>query len=61
MFTSNCRRCSLSQKLTSYVLNVSKSCTLCHLGQTQLDFLVKSGHFCNFSNYMRVLFVILSV
>ncbi|KAJ0811345.1 hypothetical protein HanPSC8_Chr17g0749681 [Helianthus annuus] len=27
MFTSNCRRCPLAQKLTSYVLNVSKSCT----------------------------------
>ncbi|MFS7969826.1 hypothetical protein Hanom_Chr09g00813731 [Helianthus anomalus] len=28
MFTPNCRRCPLAQKLTSYVLNVSKSCTL---------------------------------
>ncbi|MFS7979356.1 hypothetical protein Hanom_Chr10g00926391 [Helianthus anomalus] len=44
MFTSNCRRCSLAQKLTSNVLNVSKSCMLCPLGQTQLDFLVKYGH-----------------
>ncbi|MFS7972701.1 hypothetical protein Hanom_Chr09g00847871 [Helianthus anomalus] len=55
MFTSNCRRYPLAQKLTSYVLNVSKSCTLCPLGQTQLDFIVKSGNFCNFSKYMRVL------
>ncbi|MFS7907178.1 putative calcium/calmodulin-dependent protein kinase [Helianthus anomalus] len=29
-------------KLTSFILNVSKSCTLCPLCQTQLDFLVKS-------------------
>ncbi|MFS7948134.1 hypothetical protein Hanom_Chr06g00556391 [Helianthus anomalus] len=44
MFTPNCRRCPLAQKLTSSVLNVSKSYTLCPLGQTQLDFFVKSGH-----------------
>ncbi|MFS7932086.1 hypothetical protein Hanom_Chr04g00363681 [Helianthus anomalus] len=44
MFTPNCRRCLLAQKLTSFVLNVSKSCTLCPLGQPQLYFLVKSGH-----------------
>ncbi|MFS7935700.1 hypothetical protein Hanom_Chr05g00406641 [Helianthus anomalus] len=37
-------RCPLAQKLTSFVLNVPKSCTLCSLGQTQLDFLVKFGH-----------------
>ncbi|MFS8010649.1 hypothetical protein Hanom_Chr14g01299531 [Helianthus anomalus] len=43
-FTSNFRRCSLSQNLTGAVLYVSKSCTFCPLGQTQLDFLVKSGH-----------------
>ncbi|MFS7951413.1 hypothetical protein Hanom_Chr07g00594841 [Helianthus anomalus] len=41
MFTPNCRRCPLAQKLTSSVLNVSKSCTLCPLGQTQLNFFVK--------------------
>ncbi|MFS7927477.1 hypothetical protein Hanom_Chr04g00309551 [Helianthus anomalus] len=44
IFTPNCRRCPLAQKLTSSVLNVSKSCTLCPLSQTQLDFFVKSGH-----------------
>ncbi|MFS7970277.1 hypothetical protein Hanom_Chr09g00819131 [Helianthus anomalus] len=44
MFTPNYRRCPLAQKLTSFVLNVLKSCTLYHLGQTQLDFLVKSTH-----------------
>ncbi|MFS8021267.1 hypothetical protein Hanom_Chr16g01425431 [Helianthus anomalus] len=44
MFTPNCRRCHLAQKLTSFVLNVAKSCTLCPLGQTQLIFLVKSDH-----------------
>ncbi|MFS7940746.1 hypothetical protein Hanom_Chr05g00468041 [Helianthus anomalus] len=44
MFTSNCRRCPLAQKFTSFILNISKSCMLCPLGQTQLEFLVKSGH-----------------
>ncbi|MFS8001344.1 hypothetical protein Hanom_Chr13g01189261 [Helianthus anomalus] len=44
MFTSNCRRCPLAQKFTSFVLNVPKSCTLCPLAQTQLDFLVNFGH-----------------
>ncbi|MFS7990476.1 hypothetical protein Hanom_Chr11g01059291 [Helianthus anomalus] len=44
MFTPNCRRYPLSLKLTGFVLYVTKSCTLCPLGQTQLDFLVKSGH-----------------
>ncbi|MFS7993575.1 hypothetical protein Hanom_Chr12g01095741 [Helianthus anomalus] len=44
MFTPNCRRCPLAQKLTSYVLNVSKSCTLYPLALTQLIFLVKYGH-----------------
>ncbi|MFS8030131.1 hypothetical protein Hanom_Chr17g01530491 [Helianthus anomalus] len=55
MFTSNCRRCPLAQKLTSFVLYVSKYCTTCPLGQTQLDFLVKfdhvpctCGYFCHF-------------
>ncbi|MFS7973938.1 hypothetical protein Hanom_Chr09g00862561 [Helianthus anomalus] len=44
MFTSNCRRCSLAQKLASFVLNVPKSCTLYPLDQTQLNFLVKFDH-----------------
>ncbi|MFS7931673.1 hypothetical protein Hanom_Chr04g00358711 [Helianthus anomalus] len=45
MFTPNCRHCPLPQKLTSFILNVLKSCTLCLLGQTQLDFfLVKSDY-----------------
>ncbi|MFS8021831.1 hypothetical protein Hanom_Chr16g01432111 [Helianthus anomalus] len=44
MFTPNCRRCSFGQKFTGGVLNLSKSCTLCHLGQTQLEVLVKSDH-----------------
>ncbi|MFS7922716.1 hypothetical protein Hanom_Chr03g00252271 [Helianthus anomalus] len=43
-FTPNYRRYPLAQKLTSFVLNVLKSCTLCPLSQTQLDSLVKSGH-----------------
>ncbi|MFS7941552.1 hypothetical protein Hanom_Chr06g00477641 [Helianthus anomalus] len=55
MFIPNFRRCLLPLKLMSFVLNVSKSYTLCFLGQTQLIFFVKSdhvqgtlGHFCNF-------------
>ncbi|MFS7913725.1 hypothetical protein Hanom_Chr02g00145081 [Helianthus anomalus] len=39
MFVSNFRRCPLSLKLISFVLNVSKFCTLCHLGQTHLFFI----------------------
>ncbi|MFS7966278.1 hypothetical protein Hanom_Chr09g00771941 [Helianthus anomalus] len=31
MFASNCRRCHLLLNLTIFVLNVSKSCTLCPL------------------------------
>ncbi|MFS8006990.1 hypothetical protein Hanom_Chr14g01255691 [Helianthus anomalus] len=54
MFTPNCRRCPLAQKFTSFVFNVSKSCTLCPLSQTQLNFLVKSGYFCNFSRQIRI-------
>ncbi|MFS8015393.1 hypothetical protein Hanom_Chr15g01355881 [Helianthus anomalus] len=41
MYVSNCRRCPLSLKLMSFVLNVCKSCTLCPLWQTQLYFSVK--------------------
>ncbi|MFS7968835.1 hypothetical protein Hanom_Chr09g00802191 [Helianthus anomalus] len=44
MFTSFCKRCPLAQKVTNFVLNVPKSCTLRPLCQTQLNFLVKSGH-----------------
>ncbi|MFS8020896.1 hypothetical protein Hanom_Chr16g01421141 [Helianthus anomalus] len=44
MYVPNCRHCPLSLKLMSFVLNVCKSCTLCPLVQTQLDFLVKSDH-----------------
>ncbi|MFS7901369.1 hypothetical protein Hanom_Chr00s200915g01837881 [Helianthus anomalus] len=44
MFVSNFRCCPLPLKLTGFVLNVPKSCKLCPLGQTQLDFFVKSGH-----------------
>ncbi|MFS8005979.1 hypothetical protein Hanom_Chr13g01243821 [Helianthus anomalus] len=38
MFTPNCRRCPLSLKLTGFVLNVSKSCTMCPLSLTQFIF-----------------------
>ncbi|MFS7900989.1 hypothetical protein Hanom_Chr00s158319g01824391 [Helianthus anomalus] len=44
MFVQNCRRCPLSLKLMSFVLNICKSCALCPLGQTQLYFSVKRGH-----------------
>ncbi|MFS7967607.1 hypothetical protein Hanom_Chr09g00787681 [Helianthus anomalus] len=44
MFVPNFRRCPLPLKLMTFVLNVRKSCTLCPLSQTQLDFLVKFGH-----------------
>ncbi|MFS7928144.1 hypothetical protein Hanom_Chr04g00317361 [Helianthus anomalus] len=38
MFTPNCRRCPLSLKLTRFVLNVSKSCTIYPLTLTQFIF-----------------------
>ncbi|MFS7956994.1 hypothetical protein Hanom_Chr07g00661181 [Helianthus anomalus] len=44
MFVPNFRRYPLSLKLMSFVLNVSKSCMLCPLGQTQLEFTVKLCH-----------------
>ncbi|MFS7974921.1 hypothetical protein Hanom_Chr10g00874461 [Helianthus anomalus] len=40
MFVPNFRRCPLPLILMSFVLNVSKSCTLCPLRQTQLIFLL---------------------
>ncbi|MFS7963650.1 hypothetical protein Hanom_Chr08g00740861 [Helianthus anomalus] len=51
MFTSNFRRYPFGQKFTGGVLYLSKSCTFCPLGQTHLDFLVKSSH----ARHMRVL------
>ncbi|MFS7903835.1 hypothetical protein Hanom_Chr01g00028811 [Helianthus anomalus] len=47
MFVPNCRRYHLPLNLTSFVLNVSKSCTLCPLPLTQSDFFfffVKYGY-----------------
>ncbi|MFS7921920.1 hypothetical protein Hanom_Chr03g00242581 [Helianthus anomalus] len=47
MFTSNCRRYPLPLKLMSFVLNVSKSCTVCPFSLTQFFFFfffVKSGY-----------------
>ncbi|MFS7914389.1 hypothetical protein Hanom_Chr02g00152781 [Helianthus anomalus] len=45
MFVPNFRRCPLPLKLMSFVLNVSKSCTFCPLGQTQFFFFfVKTDH-----------------
>ncbi|MFS8033581.1 hypothetical protein Hanom_Chr17g01571261 [Helianthus anomalus] len=56
MYLPNCRRCPLTLKLIGLVLNVSKSCKLCPLGQTQLVILVKISHvsstcgrFCHFA------------
>ncbi|MFS7919939.1 hypothetical protein Hanom_Chr03g00218531 [Helianthus anomalus] len=51
MFTSNCRRCPLAQKLTSFVLNVPKSCTLCPLSLTQL---ISNIKFKSCGRHMRV-------
>ncbi|MFS8025384.1 hypothetical protein Hanom_Chr16g01474311 [Helianthus anomalus] len=44
MLTPFIMRCHLARKLTSFVLNVLKSCTLCALALTQFDFLVKYDH-----------------
>ncbi|MFS7913803.1 hypothetical protein Hanom_Chr02g00146011 [Helianthus anomalus] len=44
MFTSNCRCCPFGQKFTGGVLNLSKSCTFCPLGQTWLEISVKNCH-----------------
>ncbi|MFS7940705.1 hypothetical protein Hanom_Chr05g00467551 [Helianthus anomalus] len=38
MFFPNFRRYPLPLKLMSFVLNVSKSCTMCHLSLTQFIF-----------------------
>ncbi|MFS7973271.1 hypothetical protein Hanom_Chr09g00854681 [Helianthus anomalus] len=44
MFVPNFRCCPLPLILMSFVLNVSKFCTFCPLGQTQLIFFVNTGH-----------------
>ncbi|MFS7964466.1 hypothetical protein Hanom_Chr08g00750711 [Helianthus anomalus] len=44
IFTPNFRRCPLSLKLMTFVLNVSKSCKLCPLTLTQLIIFAKSDH-----------------
>ncbi|MFS8021629.1 hypothetical protein Hanom_Chr16g01429671 [Helianthus anomalus] len=41
IYVSNCRRCPLSLKLTSFILNVLKSYMLCPLALTQLLLIVK--------------------
>ncbi|MFS7994942.1 hypothetical protein Hanom_Chr12g01112051 [Helianthus anomalus] len=38
IFVPNFKRCSLSLKLMIFILNVLKSCMLCSLTLTQLDF-----------------------
>ncbi|MFS7939070.1 hypothetical protein Hanom_Chr05g00447321 [Helianthus anomalus] len=53
MFVPNFRRYPLPLKLMSFVLNVSKSYTLCPLRQTQLIFfllnLITQGYFSLFT------------
>ncbi|MFS7953329.1 putative GDP dissociation inhibitor, FAD/NAD(P)-binding domain superfamily [Helianthus anomalus] len=44
MFVPNCRWCPLRLNLTSFVSNITKSCTLGPLALTQSKFLVKYGH-----------------
>ncbi|MFS7900546.1 hypothetical protein Hanom_Chr02g00167801 [Helianthus anomalus] len=44
MFISNFKQCPLPSKLTSFGFNVTKSYTLCPLGQTQLEFSVMLCH-----------------
>ncbi|MFS7938576.1 hypothetical protein Hanom_Chr05g00441381 [Helianthus anomalus] len=44
MFTSNCRRRPFGKKFTRGVLNLSKSCTFCPLGQIWLEISVKNFH-----------------
>ncbi|MFS7961902.1 hypothetical protein Hanom_Chr08g00720431 [Helianthus anomalus] len=46
MFVPNFRHCPLPLKLMSFVLNISKSCTLCPLGQTQLIFFLLNLIMC---------------
>ncbi|MFS8001591.1 hypothetical protein Hanom_Chr13g01192151 [Helianthus anomalus] len=57
MFVPNCRCRPFPLNLTSFVLNVSKSCTLCSLALMQLVFFVKYGHvsctlgyFCHYTS-----------
>ncbi|MFS8022778.1 hypothetical protein Hanom_Chr16g01443471 [Helianthus anomalus] len=56
MFVLNFRRCPLPLKLTCLVLNVSKSCTLCPLGQTQLFFFLLNQIMCEAHEGILVLF-----
>ncbi|MFS7972917.1 hypothetical protein Hanom_Chr09g00850471 [Helianthus anomalus] len=44
MLTPNCKWCPLPLKLTLFVLYVTKSCMLCPLSVTQLDFMVKNSN-----------------
>ncbi|MFS7928930.1 hypothetical protein Hanom_Chr04g00326561 [Helianthus anomalus] len=46
MFVPNFRRCPLPLKLMTFVLNVSKSCTLCPLRQTHLIFFLLNLIMC---------------
>ncbi|MFS7952128.1 hypothetical protein Hanom_Chr07g00603281 [Helianthus anomalus] len=55
MFTPKYRQCPLSLKLTSFILNVSKSCTLCPLSLTQIIFwlnLITQGYFSLFTLFI---------
>ncbi|MFS7938389.1 hypothetical protein Hanom_Chr05g00439121 [Helianthus anomalus] len=46
MFVPNFRRCPLPLKLTSFVLDVSKSCMLCPLSLTQFIFFLLNLVMC---------------
>ncbi|MFS8021030.1 hypothetical protein Hanom_Chr16g01422681 [Helianthus anomalus] len=46
MFVPNCRKCPLPLSLTSFILNVSKSCTLRPLSLTQSVFFLLNRVMC---------------
>ncbi|MFS7938005.1 hypothetical protein Hanom_Chr05g00434461 [Helianthus anomalus] len=54
-----CTRCPLAQNFTSYVLNVSKSCTVCPLSLTQLKFfwlsMITQGYFSLFTRLFNII------
>ncbi|MFS7938796.1 hypothetical protein Hanom_Chr05g00443961 [Helianthus anomalus] len=51
MFISNCRHCTFGQKFTCGVLNLSKSCTFCHLCETWLEISINSYHAAQFYQF----------
>ncbi|MFS7948459.1 hypothetical protein Hanom_Chr06g00560251 [Helianthus anomalus] len=61
MYVPNFRRCPLTSKLTGFVLNISKFCTIFHLALTQLVcfyFLlnqITQGHFSLFTHLFNII------